>query len=103
MYPDISINELIKNGEKEQAAILVMDCLRQVINNGMPGVDLTRDEWLYVLPELVSQMQSAQPVNDPSASDEEEESESEEGTEGETEETPESEESTEPETEEGTV
>ena len=59
MYPDISINELIKNGEKEQAAILVMDCLRQVINNGMPGVDLTRDEWLYVLPELVSQMQSA--------------------------------------------
>lgn len=103
MYPDISINELIKNGEKEQAAILVMDCLRQVINNGMPGVDLTRDEWLYVLPELVTQMQSAQPVNDPSASDEEEESESEEGTEGETEETPESEESTEPETEEGTV
>lgn len=99
MYPDISINELIKNGEKEQAAILVMDCLRQVINNGMPGVDLTRDEWLYVLPELVSQMQSAQPVNDPSASDEEEESESEEGTEGETEESPEQEE----ETEEGTV
>ena len=85
MYPDISINELIKNGEKEQAAILVMDCLRQVINNGMPGVDLTRDEWLYVLPELVSQMQSAVPVNDPSASDEEEESESEEGTEEETE------------------
>ena len=84
MYPDISINELIKNGEKEQAAILVMDCLRQVINNGMPGVDLTRDEWLYVLPELVSQMQSAVPVNDPSASDEEEESESEEGTEEET-------------------
>lgn len=96
MYPDISINELIKNGEKEQAAILVMDCLRQVINNGMPGVDLTRDEWLYVLPELVSQMQSAQPVNDPSASDEEEESESEEG---EGEESPEQEE----ETEEGTV
>lgn len=93
MYPDISINELIKNGEKEQAAILVMDCLRQVINNGMPGVDLTRDEWLYVLPELVSQMQSAVPVNDPSASDEEE---------GETEE-PEQEESTESETEEGTV
>ena len=90
MYPDISINELIKNGEKEQAAILVMDCLRQVINNGMPGVDLTRDEWLYVLPELVTQMQSAVPVNDPSASEEEEESE-EEGTgeeesEGETEE-----------------
>ena len=85
MYPDISINELIKNGEKEQAAILVMDCLRQVINNGMPGVDLTRDEWLYVLPELVSQMQSAVPVNDPSASDEEEESESEESTEPETE------------------
>lgn len=84
MYPDISINELIKNGEKEQAAILVMDCLRQVINNGMPGVDLTRDEWLYVLPELVSQMQSAQPVKDPSASEEEEESESEEGTEEET-------------------
>lgn len=84
MYPDISINELIKNGEKEQAAILVMDCLRQVINNGMPGVDLTRDEWLYVLPELVSQMQSAVPVNDPSASDEEEESESGEGTEEET-------------------
>lgn len=79
MYPDISINELIKNGEKEQAAILVMDCLRQVINNGMPGVDLTRDEWLYVLPELVTQMQSAVPVNDPSASEEEEESE-EEGT-----------------------
>lgn len=103
MYPDISINELIKNGEKEQAAILVMDCLRQVINNGMPGVDLTRDEWLYVLPELVSQMQSAQPVNDPSASDEEEESESEESTEGETEETPEQEEETEPEAEEGTV
>ena len=99
MYPDISINELIKNGEKEQAAILVMDCLRQVINNGMPGVDLTRDEWLYVLPELVSQMQSAVPVNDPSASDEEEESESEESTEGEAEETPEQEE----ETEEGTV
>ena len=84
MYPDISINELIKNGEKEQAAILVMDCLRQVINNGMPGVDLTRDEWLYVLPELVSQMQSAVPVNDPSASEEEEEGESEEGTEEET-------------------
>ena len=84
MYPDISINELIKNGEKEQAAILVMDCLRQVINNGMPGVDLTRDEWLYVLPELVTQMQSAVPVNDPSASEEEEESESEEGTEEET-------------------
>lgn len=102
MYPDISINELIKNGEKEQAAILVMDCLRQVINNGMPGVDLTRDEWLYVLPELVTQMQSAQPVNDPSAPDEEE-GETEEGTEGETEETPEQEESTEPETEEGTV
>ena len=79
MYPDISINELIKNGEKEQAAILVMDCLRQVINNGMPGVDLTRDEWRYVLPELVTQMQSAVPVNDPSASEEEEESE-EEGT-----------------------
>ena len=79
MYPDISINELIKNGEKEQAAILVMDCLRQVINNGMPGVDLTRDEWLYVLPELVTQMQSAVPLNDPSASEEEEESE-EEGT-----------------------
>lgn len=77
MYPDISINELIKNGEKEQAAILVMDCLRQVINNGMPGVDLTRDEWLYVLPELVTQMQSAVPVNDPSASEEEEESEEE--------------------------
>ena len=95
MYPDISINELIKNGEKEQAAILVMDCLRQVINNGMPGVDLTRDEWLYVLPELVSQMQSAQPVNDPSASDEEEESESEESTEGEGEESPEQEEETE--------
>lgn len=95
MYPDISINELIKNGEKEQAAILVMDCLRQVINNGMPGVDLTRDEWLYVLPELVSQMQSAQPVNDPSASDEEEESESEEGAEGEGEESPEQEEETE--------
>ena len=85
MYPDISINELIKNGEKEQAAILVMDCLRQVINNGMPGVDLTRDEWLYVLPELVSQMQSAVPVNDPSASEEEEESESEESGESETE------------------
>lgn len=85
MYPDISINELIKNGEKEQAAILVMDCLRQVINNGMPGVDLTRDEWLYVLPELVSQMQSAVPVNDPSASEEEEESESEESGEPETE------------------
>lgn len=99
MYPDISINELIKNGEKEQAAILVMDCLRQVINNGMPGVDLTRDEWLYVLPELVSQMQSAVPVNDPSASDEEEESESEEGTEEET--VPETE--GEGETEEGTV
>lgn len=98
MYPDISINELIKNGEKEQAAILVMDCLRQVINNGMPGVDLTRDEWLYVLPELVTQMQSAQPVNDPSASDEEEESESEEGTEGEGEESPEQEEETEEET-----
>ena len=77
MYPDISINELIKNGEKEQAAILVMDCLRQAINNGMPGVDLTRDEWLYVLPELVTQMQSAVPVNDPSASEEEEESEEE--------------------------
>ena len=77
MYPDISINELIKNGEKEQAAILVMDCPRQVINNGMPGVDLTRDEWLYVLPELVTQMQSAVPVNDPSASEEEEESEEE--------------------------
>lgn len=90
MYPDISINELIKNGEKEQAAILVMDCLRQVINNGMPGVDLTRDEWLYVLPELVTQMQSAVPVNDPSASEEEEESEEEgageEESEGETEE-----------------
>ena len=99
MYPDISINELIKNGEKEQAAILVMDCLRQVINNGMPGVDLTRDEWLYVLPELDSQMQSAVPVNDPSASDEEEESESEEGTEEET--VPETE--GEGETEEGTV
>ena len=99
MYPDISINELIKNGEKEQAAILVMDCLRQVINNGMPGVDLTRDEWLYVLPELVSQMQSAVPVNDPSASEEEEESESEEGTEEET--VPETE--GEGETEEGTV
>ena len=99
MYPDISINELIKNGEKEQAAILVMDCLRQVINNGMPGVDLTRDEWLYVLPELVTQMQSAVPVNDPSASDEEEESESEEGTEEET--VPETE--GEGETEEGTV
>ena len=99
MYPDISINELIKNGEKEQAAILVMDCLRQVINNGMPGVDLTRDEWLYVLPELVSQMQSAVPVNDPSASDEEEESESEEGTEEET--VPETE--GEGETEDGTV
>lgn len=99
MYPDISINELIKNGEKEQAAILVMDCLRQVINNGMPGVDLTRDEWLYVLPELVSQMQSAVPVNDPSASDEEEESESEEGTEEET--VPETE--GEGESEEGTV
>lgn len=97
MYPDISINELIKNGEKEQAAILVMDCLRQVINNGMPGVDLTRDEWLYVLPELVSQMQSAQPVNDPSASDEEE-GETEEGTEGEGEESPEQEEETEEET-----
>lgn len=93
MYPDISINELIKNGEKEQAAILVMDCLRQVINNGMPGVDLTRDEWLYVLPELVTQMQSAVPVNDPSASEEEEESE-EEGT-GEEETVPEQEESTE--------
>lgn len=90
MYPDISINELIKNGEKEQAAILVMDCLRQVINNGMPGVDLTRDEWLYVLPELVTQMQSAVPVNDPSASEEEEESE-EEGT-GEEESTEETEE-----------
>lgn len=99
MYPDISINELIKNGEKEQAAILVMDCLRQVINNGMPGVDLTRDEWLYVLPELVSQMQSAVPVNDPSASEEEEESESEEGTEEET--VPETE--GEGESEEGTV
>ena len=90
MYPDISINELIKNGEKEQAAILVMDCLRQVINNGMPGVDLTRDEWLYVLPELVTQMQSAVPVKDPSASEEEEESEEEgageEESEGETEE-----------------
>lgn len=86
MYPDISINELIKNGEKEQAAILVMDCLRQVINNGMPGVDLTRDEWLYVLPELVTQMQSAVPVNDPSAPEEEGESETEEGTAGETEE-----------------
>ena len=85
MYPDISINELIKNGEKEQAAILVMDYLRQVINNGMPGVDLTRDEWLYVLPELVTQMQSAVPVNDPSASEEEEESESEESGESETE------------------
>ena len=93
MYPDISINELIKNGEKEQAAILVMDCLRQVINNGMPGVDLTRDEWLYVLPELVTQMQSAVPVNDPSAPEEEGESETEEGT-GE-ESTPEQEESTE--------
>ena len=97
MYPDISINELIKNGEKEQAAILVMACLRQVINNGMPGVDLTRDEWLYVLPELVTQMQSAQPVNDPSAPEEE----------GEAEETPEQEETAEPETEgeseEGTV
>lgn len=93
MYPDISINELIKNGEKEQAAILVMDCLRQVINNGMPGVDLTRDEWLYVLPELVTQMQSAVPVNDPSASEEEEESE-EEGT-GEEETVPEQEESAE--------
>ena len=92
MYPDISINELIKNGEKEQAAILVMDCLRQVINNGMPGVDLTRDEWLYVLPELVTQMQSAVPVNDPSAPEEEGESETEEGT-GE-ESTPEQEEST---------
>lgn len=86
MYPDISINELIKNGEKEQAAILVMDCLRQVINNGMPGVDLTRDEWLYVLPELVTQMQSAVPVNDPSASEEEEESEEEGAGEGESEE-----------------
>ena len=90
MYPDISINELIKNGEKEQAAILVMDCLRQVINNGMPGVDLTRDEWLYVLPELVTQMQSAVPVNDPSASEEEEDSEEEgageDESEGETEE-----------------
>lgn len=85
MYPDISINELIKNGEKEQAAILVMDCLRQVINNGMPGVDLTRDEWLYVLPELVTQMQSAVPVNDPSASEEEEESEEEGAGEGESE------------------
>lgn len=94
MYPDISINELIKNGEKEQAAILVMDCLRQVINNGMPGVDLTRDEWLYVLPELVTQMQSAVPVNDPSASEEEEESETEEST-GEEETVPEQEESTE--------
>lgn len=94
MYPDISINELIKNGEKEQAAILVMDCLRQVINNGMPGVDLTRDEWLYVLPELVSQMQSAVPVNDPSASEEEEESESEESGESETEGEGESEEGT---------
>ena len=77
MYPDISINELIKNGEKEQAAILVMDCLRQVINNGMPGVDLTRDEWLYVLPELVTQMQSAVPVNDTNNYEEEEESEEE--------------------------
>lgn len=94
MYPDISINELIKNGEKEQAAILVMDCLRQVINNGMPGVDLTRDEWLYVLPELVTQMQSAVPVNDPSASEEEEESESEESGEPETEGEGESEEGT---------
>lgn len=94
MYPDISINELIKNGEKEQAAILVMDCLRQVINNGMPGVDLTRDEWLYVLPELVTQMQNAVPVNDPSASEEEEESETEEGT-VEEETVPEQEESTE--------
>lgn len=91
MYPDISINELIKNGEKEQAAILVMDCLRQVINNGMPGVDLTRDEWLYVLPELVTQMQSAVPVNDPSASDEEEESEEEGAGEGESEESTEEE------------
>ena len=99
MYPDISINELIKNGEKEQAAILVMDCLHQVIINGMPGIDLTPDEWKYVLPELVSQMQSAVPVNDPSASDEEEESESEEGTEEET--VPETE--GEGETEEGTV
>ena len=87
MYPDISINELIKNGEKEQAAILVMDCLRQVINNGMPGVDLTRDEWLYVLPELVTQMQSAVPVNDPSASEDEEESEEEGAGEGESEDT----------------
>ena len=94
MYPDISINELIKNGEKEQAAILVMDCLRQVINNGMPGVDLTRDEWLYVLPELVTQMQSAVPVNDPSAPEDEGESETEEGT-VEEETVPEQEESTE--------
>lgn len=71
MYPDISVNQLMKEGKKTEAAKLVLDALRQVINNGMPGMDMTRDEWLYVLPEVITQAQAATPVDDPSTPEDE--------------------------------
>lgn len=72
MYPDVSINELIRTGKKEDAADLALDCLRQLINNGIPNMSLTKDEWAAILPTVITQAQAAAPKVDPVAPDEEE-------------------------------
>lgn len=78
MYPDVSINELIREGKKEEAADLALDGLRQLINNGIPNMSLTKDEWAAILPTVITQAQAAVPKVDPVEPDEEEE-EDEEG------------------------
>lgn len=79
MIPDTSINDLIRAGKKDEAAKVALDGLRQLINNGIPYMSLTKDEWAYILPSVISQAQAATPEVDPSAPTEEEEEDEDDG------------------------
>lgn len=85
MVPDISINELIKEGKKEEAAKIALDALRQTLNNAMPHIYLDKNEWAAILPQIISGAQSAVPEVDPVQPEEDSDEEGEPEAESETE------------------
>ena len=61
-----NINELIAEGKLAEAAAIMYDAVLGIINVGSPKMDLSREEWDKVAPELVKKMQDpTKPVPTP--------------------------------------
>ena len=66
-----TVNELIAGGEVKEAAKVLSAGLLYIFNNYVPNVQLTKEEWATVAPELVKELQTpssdtpAEPTDDP--------------------------------------